>query len=48
MSLQYTYVTTVPSLFRHFQPPLGKASLGTPLKESIKGGEGVGSVATST
>ena len=29
-------------------PPCEKASLGTPLKESIKGGEGVGSVATST
>ena len=46
MSLQDTCGITGPSLFRHFQPPpppsCEKASLGTPLKKSIKGGEGVG------
>ena len=47
MSLQDTCGIRVPSLFRHFHPPppppppQKKASMGIPLKESIKGGEGV-------
>ena len=46
MSLQDTCGIRVPSLFRHFQspPPFSskKGSMGIPLKESMKGEEGVG------